>query len=99
MNQHDNRLDQRTTWISGTGTRHRISSMPRAHAENAAAWLRENAVPLLCARELASGAEVTAARLAEVLADPHGQMRLTPLHQALAERAAAPSARPSTRSA
>lgn len=85
-----NRLDQRTTWVSGTGARHRIASMPRGHADNAASWLLGNAVSLLAARELAAG-DVDATRLAEILADPQEQMRRTPLHQALVARAANPA--------
>ena len=82
-----NQLDQCTYWIDSAGHRHAVAKMDPIHAANAAGWLRTNAVQLLMRQALETDT-ATAHRIAEILADPNKAMRLTPLHQRLAERAA-----------
>lgn len=82
------RLDQGSTWTSSTGRTHRISRMSHTHAANTARWLETNATSLLMQRERElHGDDVPSGRIAEILANPAAQMRLTKLHQALTTRA------------
>lgn len=81
-------LDQKTRWWSASNGHATIARMTPLHADNAARWLCKNATTLLAQTELQRD-EVSARRMAEILADPEGEMQKTPLYQALLARAAA----------
>lgn len=85
-----NRLDQKTTWTAANGRKHVIASMDKEHADHAAGWLVTNAVSLLCSRELDLDPDnISPVRLAQILADPSGEMKKTALYRALMARATA----------
>lgn len=82
-----NDLRSKTFWYDSQGRRLTISRMDREHAENAAGWLRINAVSLLMQDLVSGGGPVTPLRIAQVLANPEAEMAKTPLHASLTKRA------------
>ncbi len=87
MSRKTNYLDQKSIWIGNYGAIHKVAKMEPLHAENAAAWLARNAVEALMRQELRGDQEITARRIAEILANPRRQISRTKLHKALLKRA------------
>lgn len=86
MSRQSNDLDQKSIWIGSYGAINKVSKMDPRHAENAAGWLLGNAIESLMRQELRGPREITAHRIAEILADPRGQIVRTKLYKALTKR-------------